>query len=237
MNYKRIYHNIINNATFRKKAPGLEKHHIVPSSCGGSNDKTNLVYLTTREHLICHLLLVKIYKDNPIFRKKMIYALWWMSKTRNNINGCKITSRTYAFAREEFSKNHPNKCNERKKRFIDNHKAGFYKYDYEKVSQSLKETLNKLSKEDMLNRMKNSALTCDHSKRADSVRRGKGSQFLLTDSNGNKKIFWSYDDVLTITGYPYAHILYRIKAHNGLLKNGSNVKYIVKYESNQWKKK
>jgi hypothetical protein len=232
MNYEKIYYAIIDNARLRKKAPGFEKHHIIPGSCGGTNDRSNLVYLTTREHLVCHLLLVKIYKDNPIFRKKMIYALWWMAKTRSNINGCRITSRMYAFAREEFSKNNPNKCNERKKRFIENHKAGKYNYDYGKVSQTLKKTLGKLSKEDMLERMQMSALSCDQEKRAESIKKGKGSCLQITKLNGEKIEFWSYNDVYTITGYTYDHIKYKIKKCNGKLNDGSTIKYITKYKGN-----
>lgn len=38
-----------------------ELHHIIPKSINNSlkNDKTNLVYLTAREHYICHRLLEK----------------------------------------------------------------------------------------------------------------------------------------------------------------------------------
>ncbi|QQM13929.1 homing endonuclease [Acinetobacter phage Morttis] len=67
MNYKRIYDELINNALNRasvksKAAPGeLETHHIVPKCIGGTNDTTNLVNLTTREHIIAHLLLAKIH--------------------------------------------------------------------------------------------------------------------------------------------------------------------------------
>jgi len=232
MNYEKIYHNIINNASTRKKGPGIEKHHIVPRSCGGSDDKSNLVYLTTREHLICHLLLVKIYKNNSVFRKKMIYALWWMAKTRNCVNNCRITSRTYALAREEFIRNNPNNCEERKKRFTENHKAGKYKYNYKKVGQTLKETLQKLSKEEMIERMRSSALSCDHKKRRDSIRKGKASHFCLTNIDNTNVEFWSYDDVKTITGYDYGQILYRIKKYNGKMPNGSTIKYISKYRGN-----
>ena len=138
MNYYKIYQKIIKSANNRTKQTGLEKHHILPNSCGGSNAKDNLVFLTTKEHFICHQLLIKIYKDNPIFKKKMIYALWWMSKTRNKLNGYRVTARMYEAARKEFSLNNPNKCKKRKQRFTENHKAGKYKYDYNKVSNTLK---------------------------------------------------------------------------------------------------
>jgi hypothetical protein len=232
MDYEKIYLNITNNAKPRKKAKGLENHHIVPSSCGGSNDKSNRVYLTTREHLICHLLLVKIYKHNPVFRKKMIYALWWMIKTRNKISGVRVTSHAYASARKQFSEENPNKCVERKKKFIENHKAGVYHYDYSRVSETLKDTLGKLSKEQMSARMKASALSGDQEKRRHSIKKGKASHFLLITKDGVNITFWSYDDVPNITGYKYDQILYRIKKYNGVLPNGAVVRYITKYRGN-----
>lgn len=48
----------------------VEKHHIVPKSII-PND--NLVSLTPRQHYIAHLLLIKCV--NPIYRKKMVYAI------------------------------------------------------------------------------------------------------------------------------------------------------------------
>ena len=64
MNYEKIYNSLIEKRQREvlrcNKDYKNELHHIVPRSCGGSNDKQNLVYLTCREHFIAHLLLVKI---------------------------------------------------------------------------------------------------------------------------------------------------------------------------------
>jgi hypothetical protein len=232
MNYKKIYENIIERSKNRKKSPGLEKHHIIPQSCGGTNNKENLVFLTTKEHFICHLLLVKIYKDNLEYKKKMIYALWWMSKTRNNLNGYKVTSKIYDLARKEFIINSPNKCEKRKQRFIENHKAGKYNYDYSKVSSSMKKTLSSLTKTEMQERMKKSALSCDQEKRQEAIKKGKGSQFKLIDSKGDYITFWSYDNIKELTGYRYDQIKYRLKRYNGVLENGCKVEYISRYAAN-----
>ena len=48
MNYIRIYEKIIDNAENQnrvkvKEGQLFEKHHIIPKSVGGSNDKGNLV--------------------------------------------------------------------------------------------------------------------------------------------------------------------------------------------------
>lgn len=56
--YTKWYYSICNNAKLRNS--GEEKHHIIPRSIGGDNSKQNLVLLTTREHMICHLLLTKM---------------------------------------------------------------------------------------------------------------------------------------------------------------------------------
>lgn len=52
MNYETIYDNIINKAKDRNALKGgdiiLESHYIIPKACGGTNDKDNLVNLTTR---------------------------------------------------------------------------------------------------------------------------------------------------------------------------------------------
>lgn len=232
MNYENIYQTIINRAKHRTKKTGLERHHIIPQSCGGTNDKSNLVFLTTREHYICHMLLVKIYKHNPAYKKKMIYALWWMSKTRNNLNGFKVTNRIYEQSRKEFIINNPNKCKERKKRFIENHKAGKYKYDYSKVSATMKKNLAALTNSEMQERMKKSALSCNQEKRKAAIKKGKGSQLKLTDPTGNFITFWSYEDVEKITGYKYTHLRYRIKKYDGNLSNGYKIEYISRYTAN-----
>jgi len=62
MNHTKLYDAIISRAVERKKPEGYcEKHHIVPRCMGGTNGKDNLVYLTAKEHFICHKLLVRMY--------------------------------------------------------------------------------------------------------------------------------------------------------------------------------
>lgn len=88
-----------------KKNDGtIESHHIIPKSEGGSNELSNIVNLTTREHFIAHLLLAKIYNDC-----KMWCALVCMMGTHKMIKN----SRLYAKAKRnrsmkfsEFMKSH-----------------------------------------------------------------------------------------------------------------------------------
>ncbi|MCS7317742.1 MAG: HNH endonuclease, partial [Candidatus Dojkabacteria bacterium] len=84
MNYERIYHSIIN---YRKANPipkdqYKELHHILPRSLGGKNNKDNLVYLTPKEHFICHLLLTKMFNEQEK-REKMIKAFFAMKHWKN----------------------------------------------------------------------------------------------------------------------------------------------------------
>jgi hypothetical protein len=76
--YSKVYFSTIEKAKQRgwKKARGRERHHIIPQSLGGSNDKNNLVYLSCREHFLCHWLLVKMTEGESYH--KMVYALMGM---------------------------------------------------------------------------------------------------------------------------------------------------------------
>lgn len=101
--YIKWYNQIIEK---RQKQPLIEGyrecHHITPKSLGGTNDKSNLIYLTPREHYICHMLLVEIYAHDPDARLKMLSA-FMMMKTRVP-SGVKMNSKIYESYRKELSK-------------------------------------------------------------------------------------------------------------------------------------
>ena len=58
--YSIWYYKIINNAKHRVTTGYTEKHHIIPRSLTGTDDDSNIVKLTAREHFVCHLLLTKM---------------------------------------------------------------------------------------------------------------------------------------------------------------------------------
>lgn len=63
MNYQKIYNHLIEKR-LRKPATGYtERHHILPRALGGTDDPSNLVVLSGREHWVAHLLLYRIYKN------------------------------------------------------------------------------------------------------------------------------------------------------------------------------
>ena len=90
-----------------KKDQYCETHHIVPRSFGGSDDNSNLVNLTAREHFIAHELLVKVckvkYGNTSTEYKKMVSALFFMTH-QSKYSECKISSKIYAIIREAFSR-------------------------------------------------------------------------------------------------------------------------------------
>lgn len=93
--YTTWYNNIIKHAQSRtiSKDSYSEKHHIIPKSLGGNNKKDNLVYLTAREHFICHWLLTKMTTGEN--KTKMVHAVWMMVKSSKNQQRYKINSKAY----------------------------------------------------------------------------------------------------------------------------------------------
>ena len=104
--YTLKYNQIVARAATRTLTGYKENHHIVPQSIGGLNEKENMVYLTAREHFICHWLLTKMTTGDD--RARMVYALRMMSVTNDRQNRYKtqITARVYETYRKEHAANH-----------------------------------------------------------------------------------------------------------------------------------
>ena len=87
--YSRWYFSIIDKAIDRcwnkDNAPCyIEGHHFIPRSLGGNDD--TIVFLTAREHFICHVLLTKILISED--KAKMCLALYRLLNG-NQKNYCK----------------------------------------------------------------------------------------------------------------------------------------------------
>lgn len=95
--YSKWYFSIISRAKLRNKPEISERHHIVPKSMGG----TEIVYLTPKEHFVCHLLLTKMTSGKN--RSKMLWALHRMlfSKSKS-MRRYVPSSRTYERFRVSF---------------------------------------------------------------------------------------------------------------------------------------
>jgi hypothetical protein len=77
-----------------------EQHHILPKSMGGSNDISNLIDLTPRQHFLAHWMLWKAYKS-----KEMTAAFFSMCNQNNQYQNRDfiVSSRIYEKLRIEFS--------------------------------------------------------------------------------------------------------------------------------------
>ena len=104
MNKYTIWYAAITDRARTRKIDGYtERHHIIPKSLNGTDDKNNLVDLTAREHFICHWLLTKMHTGEA--KAKMIYALNGMKRSNKFAQRYEtlITSRVYENLKKEFS--------------------------------------------------------------------------------------------------------------------------------------
>lgn len=98
--YQTWYYNIIDRARNRVLTSYTELHHIIPHSLGGSDESTNLVALTAREHFICHILLTKFTTGQD--RNKMLHAAILM-KGENNLQQRYFNARLYETVRIAYA--------------------------------------------------------------------------------------------------------------------------------------
>ena len=96
--YERWYNTLISTRKLRTFPDNVytEKHHIIPRSLGGSNEPSNIVKLSPREHFIAHLLLARIHSGARGMR--MVHALRRML-TGGNGNRYIPNSRMYQIVR------------------------------------------------------------------------------------------------------------------------------------------
>jgi len=104
--YSNIYFSIVNKSfsenRSRKDNRIYEQHHIIPKSCGGSNEQSNLVLLTPKEHYICHRLLPKMVKSK-LHYEKMVYALWALINGNGRAERYSPSGKIYQKIKEEQS--------------------------------------------------------------------------------------------------------------------------------------
>lgn len=100
MNYSKLYDNLINSAkTAPKPDVYKETHHIMPLCIGGSDDNSNLVALTARQHYLAHWLLYKIHRTT-----KLVYAWHGMSRIGKGQDARRRSSNLFEYAKVARSK-------------------------------------------------------------------------------------------------------------------------------------
>ena len=70
------YRKFISTYVLPDNAVKIHKHHIVPTSFGGTNHKENLIHLTIEDHVYAHELLLQAcrLKGKQAYTKKMQFA-------------------------------------------------------------------------------------------------------------------------------------------------------------------
>jgi hypothetical protein len=81
--YTKWYFSIIEKA--KRRNDGKERHHIIPRSMGGDDKSSNIVRLSYKEHIVCHLILTKSVKGNKA-KRSMLFAARYMIDTRDYKN-------------------------------------------------------------------------------------------------------------------------------------------------------
>ena len=100
--YTKWYNSIV--CSNKARDGYTETHHIIPKCLGGTNDKSNLVVLTAREHFICHWLLTKMVSSKR-HRYQMWNALSSMLYWHNPLQTReKISSHKYQILKTHISK-------------------------------------------------------------------------------------------------------------------------------------
>ena len=93
--YTRWYYNIVNTAKTRVLSAEVytEQHHIIPKSLGG----IETVFLTAKEHFLCHLLLCKMLEGTN--KHKMINALIKMTFSKSK-GQKRYTSKSFSLVKK-----------------------------------------------------------------------------------------------------------------------------------------
>lgn len=97
MNYEKHYIALLEVYGIESKpAAGYhERHHMLPKCMGGKDVYDNLIYLTARQHLLAHWLLMKAFPE--VKGLKVAYA------TMSTRDGVKLTPTMYQLAKEAVS--------------------------------------------------------------------------------------------------------------------------------------
>lgn len=127
--YFKIYKSLIDKCRNRSSIKFYtERHRVIPKSLGGSNDETNLVNLTYREHYIAHLLLTKFILDEDS-KYKMLKALKYFifqgsKRTKEGIN---FNSKKYEKIKKIINKDYSNNMSIFMKKYHRENPEKFYR--------------------------------------------------------------------------------------------------------------
>jgi len=222
--YLKWYNNIIQNAKnqYRIKFKEIyyEEHHILPKSFGGSDDPSNLVLLTGREHYICHYLLTKFSLGDDLI--KMVHAFNMMNLdkygNRNHFNSILYERNRIKISKLGISKEHREK--------ISNGMMGRIVSDEtkSKISNSCKGRIHSKEHREKISKSKMGQQHSSESKKKMSITRKnlihyKHSGYYITPWGKFKS---SYDAQLDIL--PQSTLIKWCKNNNKLINKGSMIR-------------
>lgn len=99
MNYAKHYDLLIVKHGSQTKPKGYsERHHIVPKCLGGSDEESNLIYLSAEAHYVAHQLLVKMHPSHH----GLSYAAMLMTRVSKG-NG-RASNKYYSWLKRRYSK-------------------------------------------------------------------------------------------------------------------------------------
>lgn len=99
MDYQKHYYLLLQKyGSVTKPKAYSERHHIVPKCLGGSDEESNLIYLSAESHYAAHQLLTKIYPDHY----GLSYAAMLM--TRVGKGNERANNKYYSWLKVRFSK-------------------------------------------------------------------------------------------------------------------------------------
>ena len=143
-----------------------EKHHIIPKSHGGSDNKDNIIKLNYRQHYIAHMILYKTYPKD----KAMMFAFISMNGTNPNHKRSLCNSKFYDNAKKAWSKINIGRkgtpaTKEQKDRFSKERKGKLRVYHIDNPTIEFDVTLDEKNNNDKLmawNKGKTIAYDSDH---------------------------------------------------------------------------
>ena len=146
-------------------------HHIIPKAFGGTNEKSNLILLTCKEHIIAHILLCKEY--DGLNRLKMLYALQRLLtgiKSPKDIDLEKIDIEEAASLLEERNKHAGDFC---KGPFTEEHKLHMRKPKSESHKANMKKPKSEEHKKHISEAMKTKGNFAKMAKNGENYFKGK----------------------------------------------------------------
>lgn len=162
MNYQLHYNKLIDRSKFRVLSGYKERHHIIPKCLGGSNHKSNIAELTSREHFIAHQLLAKMHptvcglmfalhmltRSNGLhIRNNRMYS--WLMEKRSKLQSERQTGKKRPYQKRSPMKEETKQKIGNAQIGEKNHRYGKTNSDYQKQQASLATTqMNQKRKED-----------------------------------------------------------------------------------------